>query len=167
MNSKVIVFQTEYGFGSRKLGHNFIHTSSVWICTAWIGYDELNRVGFICHFDTPWSTCSTPQILADLAELFPNSHSFLTHLVGGKAWWWSGKTRKNIIGQINYQKRLKIDVKEMPLERSFCREAEYLLDLETGNICSQKKQIKSRFKLWARCKNPINFFRMRRSETSL
>lgn len=58
-------------------------THNVLSCTAIAGINRTHQIGFLCHFDTPLSTCAFEEIANYIASKTPNGAKFETHVYPG------------------------------------------------------------------------------------
>lgn len=111
--SRVEVLQHEYGIAK---GEGALVTRGIWICTGWYGWDSDNKVGFLCHLDSPFSALSTGRILYELRSKVSADHYFETYLIGGKCYFWSPITRWVVKRIVRKQSALTIEVKDLPYD---------------------------------------------------
>ena len=117
---------------------NLLTTNNIWICTGFYGWDETNKVAFLCHFDHPFSVKSLPAIFRKIRELVPDEHSFDAMLIGGKGWFWSRVTRSNIKAIIKRQSIVKISVAEKPFKNWFSNTVDVTICSKTGKVSFDK-----------------------------
>lgn len=115
----VNVLQRQYAISSDKLGRRILSTKGIVSCTGLYGWDEINKVSFLCHFDDPMSANSTPEILKQIRSQVSNEHYFEAYLIGGKGWLWSRYTRGRIKKLVSSQQVLNISVREIPFNNFF------------------------------------------------
>lgn len=111
-----------------------LSTKGILICTGWYGWDTTSGISFLCHFDHPWSANSVPQVLRDLRNVAPENHRFRSVLVGGKKWFWSGRTRAAIRRHVDAQTQVNIRVREGPVDGWWFRHRNLLVSAQRGHI---------------------------------
>ena len=134
------VFQREYGFASKWEGHDVIATTRVSTCTVWYGHDSARTLGFLCHFDYPWTTDAVPSILDELVALGGSSARYQSWLVGGRCtgpYTWATSTRRRVEEQVTrYQEKFPstaISVEQADFLSLFCSRG-YKLSLSNGKL---------------------------------
>ncbi|MEZ9631292.1 hypothetical protein BCT86_13725 [Vibrio breoganii] len=115
-----------------------LSTNSIWICTGFYGWDEANKVAFLCHFDHPLSVSSLPVILREIRRLVSDEHSFEAVLIGGKGWFWSRLTRGNIKALIERQSIVKLSITEKPFRNWLSNTIDVTICSKTGNVSFDK-----------------------------
>ena len=90
------ILQNEWGSARFDDELNILATTKIVYCTGFYGYDELNEIGFLCHFDLPWSTGSLPCFFSSLQKHIPKERKIKAFLVGGWSFMWSRGTRENV-----------------------------------------------------------------------
>ncbi len=84
-----------YGILTNKMEQHSLITYNIWWCTALVGYDKVNGISFLCHFDIPCSASAIPEIVKYIMKLTPN-HEFEIYLVSGTRFSYSFRTSNNI-----------------------------------------------------------------------
>jgi hypothetical protein len=112
LQNSIDVPQRQYAILSREMGLDEVVTQNVLFCTAWVGLDEVNRVVFLCHFDTPFSVLSIGKILNEIREIVPEEHFFETKIVNGSILFfpYSILTRLALFFCIKFQSKLACTV---------------------------------------------------------
>src|SRR5699024_6866293 len=127
------VLQHQYAVSRSGQNDFFLSTKGILICTGWYGWDTSSGISFLCHFDHPCSAESVPEILRSLGEMAPQDHSFRSVLVGGKEWFWSKRTRARIRAHVGAQDRLKIKVKDGPMDGWLCKHRNLVVSVGHGH----------------------------------
>ncbi|WP_337916379.1 hypothetical protein [Vibrio cholerae] len=115
-----------------------LSTNNIWICTGFYGWDSLNKVAFLCHFDHPCSVKALPNILRKIRKLVPDKHSFEACLIGGKGWFWSRTTRRNINACIQKQSIINLSVSEAPFQNWITNKVDLTICSKTGKVSFDK-----------------------------
>jgi len=87
------VLQKEWGVSSPSDDRYVLATTNIVYCTGFYGHDLNHTVGFLCHFDLPWSTGSLPCVFNELLKHIPKETKLQCYLVGGWSFLWSTWTR--------------------------------------------------------------------------
>ena len=146
-NRAIEVLQHEYGISRGDVEGFVLTTRNVCICTAWFGYDSENKIAFMCHFDHPWTPNSVPDILRAIKDVTPEQHKFKSYLAGGKNWYYSIKTRANILSHDAAVLGLNIDVKWIPLPQEPFYQS-YTIDSVDGAITHARFDSKRKLDGW-------------------
>ena len=93
----------------------------------------MNKVAFLCHFDSPLSAKSLPDILEELAKHVPQEHHFEAVLIGGKRWFWSPITRKRIKEFASKQSVINLNFSDIP----FCNRPINTIDVTISPITGE------------------------------
>lgn len=133
--SNIRVLQHQYSIAKNS---SLLFTNNIWICTGFYGWDDINKVAFLCHFDHPFSVKSLPVILRKIRRLVPDEHSFEAVLIGGKGWFWSRVTRNNIKNVIKRQSVLKISIVEKPFKNCIANSVDVTICSKTGKVSLEK-----------------------------
>lgn len=127
------VLQHQYGIRQLAETSRTLSTKNILICTGLYGYDHATKVGFLCHFDHPWSAADISQLTAYLQRNFPGSTQFECGWIGGKGWFWSPITRRKLLDHMRnqpiYKRVTQHDYDNLPW-----RAVDVTLCLESGAI---------------------------------
>lgn len=134
----VNVLQHQYSISGGAFEKRDLSTKGIWICTGLYGWDYMNKVAFLCHFDHPLSAISIPRIFKEVRSSVPDEHHFEGKLIGGKTWFWSRCTRNCIKELIANQEYLNISLSEVPFKNSINDKIDMTICAETGEITYTK-----------------------------
>ena len=115
------MLQHQFGVLNRNSIEDYLATRNVRWCTAWVGWDAINEVGFLCHFDSPISARSTLAVMKAIRSHVGDDHHFESSLFGGLSWLlgYSQKTRSLICQAADDNKHLlNISIQESPLSKN-------------------------------------------------
>jgi len=136
------VLQHQYAITDSRDKECILSTKGICICSGWYGWDSKNKIYFLCHFDSPFSANSTPNIIMEILKYAPNEHSFKSILVGGKRRFWSKCTRNIVKQYVNGQNELNIVVRDGPFDNG-CAKRDLVISSQRGRITNQKLEGKS------------------------
>ena len=128
------VLQHQYAFARASDECAVLATKGIWICTAWYGWDEKNKIAFLCHFDSPFSAFSVNRIVNELSGITPKGGQYKSILVGGKKWFWSKCTRNCIKELVATQNNLRISVQEGEYDNCFIDKRDVSICAKSGKV---------------------------------
>lgn len=138
------ILQREYGFAKKENSNSiFISTPRVETCVVWYGVDVKNGIGFLCHFDFPFTARAIPSILKELQSITPKEHLFKCQLLGGRKLSWSPWIRKNIHSELSKQKVINLSTEDGPYFKGF-RGKGFSIDLNEGSYKIFTGKVQSR-----------------------
>ena len=96
--------QKEWGYALNRDKKHILATTKILYCTGFYGYDINHVIGFLCHFDFPWSTGSLPYVFDALEKHVHRERQINCYIVGGWSFrfWWSRHTRRKIRKYISH-----------------------------------------------------------------
>jgi hypothetical protein len=132
---RVNIRQRQYGFSLKDSAPHALATENVFVCTAWFGFDKINGIAFLCHFDFPSSVDDIPIIVAELKNLLPSSVdlSFDSYILNGSCLansFHTKKTRKKILQYVRQIPIFKCDPIDLGYVKKGLRSA-VVVDVKT------------------------------------
>lgn len=105
-SNTIEILQREWSFvESSTTKYQYIVTRNVQSCICVYGFDSLNQICFMAHYDCPCSTVTVPYMFKRIANAInPKNNQISVFIEGGWYPYYSNKTKKLII---NYLEKLK------------------------------------------------------------
>lgn len=132
------VRQREYGIGLRGENNSVLQTENIWTCTGFVGVNK-QGVAFLCHFDTPCSVRSLPQIIADLSVYVKDFSAFEIRIVSSAAGKLLGWMTRYVLKKKLKELNVFLSIPEAEFLTDNCFEkCGIRVDADTGTIRTDK-----------------------------
>lgn len=138
----VEILQREWSYiDTNKSQKHILATPGIKHCTCCCGFDEEKTLGFMAHYDTPFSLLSLPCLILSTFPNYKKSYKVQVFISGGWCFFWSPIVRLLITFLLKYfsrKRNLEITVLKYKYQPS-CTTQGYQLNIKKGKFLKYSK----------------------------